>query len=380
MRIGIKSTSTPGVEARASMTGYTENFSISGTATDWGFIHPNWYLQWERCLLPDRDWRGPIRFLQASAHPGGVVAVLPLARQLKGPITFWSLGGNYEPFRGFPSDCRNPERTASAVAEAIESFADIRALRMGPVRADDSAVMALCALLDRRGWSVHRSTLGLTFEVAPGPDWNEYFSGLGTGLRRSIRYDEKALKKLGEYRVAHFGERGAPLGREVVSDLATIESASWLASRGGTARFTSAKQQAFWTEIFLDPGLSRHCHVWIMYSSGNPISFCFAIDAGRSRYIVANNYSEKFSKYSTGSILYSAVFRDAIEVRGISLINIGLGDSGYKQRWGAKPSFELADIVAFRPGVVGRVLDGAYWLREKATSLRKPGMRPANPS
>ena len=44
-------------------------------------------------------------------------------------------------------------------------------------------------------------------------------------------------------------------------------------------------------------------------------------------------------------------------------VNIGAGDSGYKTRWGAQPSFKLIDWFAFRPGAGGRLLELANQLR-----------------
>jgi len=44
-------------------------------------------------------------------------------------------------------------------------------------------------------------------------------------------------------------------------------------------------------------------------------------------------------------------------------VNIGMGDPGYKSRWGANPSFQLVDWIAFRPGVRGYFLDFAHRMR-----------------
>jgi hypothetical protein len=47
---------------------------------------------------------------------------------------------------------------------------------------------------------------------------------------------------------------------------------------------------------------------------------------------------------------------------GRKLIDWGQGDSGYKQRWGAKPGHAMHDLLALPPrpltGILTRLLDG----------------------
>jgi CelD/BcsL family acetyltransferase involved in cellulose biosynthesis len=102
---------------------------------------------------------------------------------------------------------------------------------------------------------------------------------------------------------------------------------------------------------------------WLMYFDRVPVSFCFCLDCGDTRHIIANHYAEHVQRYSTGSVLYLHVFRDAVESPAIRSVNIGAGDSGYKTRWGARPSFQLIDWIAFRPGAGGRLLELANRLR-----------------
>jgi hypothetical protein len=107
-----------------------------------------------------------------------------------------------------------------------------------------------------------------------------------------------------------------------------------------------------------------------MRFNGEPVSFCFCLDCGDVRYILANNYAESVRRYSTGSVLYKHVFRQSVESGTVRRVNIGLGDPGYKSRWGAQPAFDLVDWIAFRPGPRGAALDLAWRLR-KAFGARR---------
>jgi CelD/BcsL family acetyltransferase involved in cellulose biosynthesis len=70
--------------------------------------------------------------------------------------------------------------------------------------------------------------------------------------------------------------------------------------------------------------------------------------------IVANGYDEAWKASSPGSLLSLDIFRDAIG-RGLRLVDWGQGDSGYKQRWGARPGARMMDLILFRPGLVGAI-------------------------
>ena len=102
--------------------------------------------------------------------------------------------------------------------------------------------------------------------------------------------------------------------------------------------------------------------MWVLYFNNEPVSHCFGLDAGDHRYIIANSYAERAAKHSTGTILVRYMIQDAID-RGLTTINYGQGDSGYKTRWGAKPARQLVDWLALRPGTVGWALSrlSRFW-------------------
>ena len=80
--------------------------------------------------------------------------------------------------------------------------------------------------------------------------------------------------------------------------------------------------------------------------NGRPVSFCLALDAGRTRYIIANSYDPEIADFSTGSTIYREVITQAIAA-GLTELHIGQGDSGYKSRWRAEDVGGLIDIMAF---------------------------------
>ena len=85
---------------------------------------------------------------------------------------------------------------------------------------------------------------------------------------------------------------------------------------------------------------------------GRPISYSLNLDAGSTRYIVANGYDEAFSTHSPGMLLAYHVLRDAAQ-KGRTIVEWGQGDSGYKSRWCANENLRLVDLLMLPPTVAG---------------------------
>ncbi len=149
----------------------------------------------------------------------------------------------------------------------------------------------------------------------------------------------------------------------VFGEVADVEGRSWVGDRG-EARFLGEQNQAFWRTLASDPWMQRALKVWMIYFNRRPVSFCLALDAGRTRYIIANSYDPEIADFSTGSTIYREVITQAIAA-GLTELHIGQGDSGYKSRWRAEDVGGLIDIVAFPPSVAGISLNIAFGLRKK---------------
>jgi hypothetical protein len=238
------------------------------------------------------------------------------------------------------------------------------AIRYGPVPEIDVGIARLNEALARKGWRLHRSDLGTTFAVDLPGTWAELEQRLGKSLRSNMQYYERKMRREGALEIRRISGAGDPGWRTAIDDLGAIERKSWQFRVGGKLRFHGERNAAFWANLLVRDRFGDVAKAWVMHFNGEPVSFCFCLDSGEVRYVLANNYAESVHRYSTGSILYKHVFGDAIDSRVIRRINIGLGDSGYKSRWGARPAFELVDWIAFRPGLRGGALDLAWRLRQ----------------
>jgi hypothetical protein len=335
---------------------------VEALAPHSSFATAAWIRAWGNTFLPFQNWLPPLRYLTARTEEGRLRAVFPFATQRKFGISVASLAGFYWPFRVPIIPGEDALDVFDGLALRFAGSRSILALRYGPVCDMDAAVAGLNAALVRQGWRLHRSPLGATYAVELPCTWEQYEQSLGKKLRTNATYYERKMQREGALEIlCKKGTIGAPWS-ETVRDLGLIEGQSWQQRTGGKARFFGEPNQSFWTSVLGASSCGSMASVWLMQFNGRPVSFCFCLDCGDTRHIVANHYAEDVRSYGTGSILYRHVFRDAVESGVIRRVNIGLGDSGYKSRWGAQPSFQLVNWIAFRPGARGRLLELAVKL------------------
>jgi CelD/BcsL family acetyltransferase involved in cellulose biosynthesis len=138
----------------------------------------------------------------------------------------------------------------------------------------------------------------------------------------------------------------------VIRDLAEVERHSWLIELHGDVRFIGEPRQRFWQSVLSPTHGSTTARVWLLYWDQKPVAFTFNLDSGPCRYYVAGHYAEHASAYSPGAILMRYTIKDAIE-RGLSIVDMGGGDPGYKAYWGSRPEEPMVGCLALPPGIKG---------------------------
>ncbi len=288
------------------------------------------------------------------------VAVMALPMITLGPrwAGLAAVPGGYWPFRSFPAVANVPAPAFDVLVAALAR--QINALRIGPVYDGDPAATALITAARGQGWAVldrfvaDSFLLDMAAEAANGWPRN-------STLRKN-RFHEK-----------HLGEHGAldwrfldgtALKAGGFDALASIEEKSWIAARtdGHDAKFTATGHGAFWRALADDPVLSGMMHAALLTVDGVPAAFSFDIDAGALKYAVANSYDPAFAKHSPGKLLYYRNLVEAME-RGITQVDWGAGDSGYKRVIGATQGPAIRDWLLVRPGLpamLGRMLKGRW--------------------
>ncbi|KQT33475.1 hypothetical protein ASG29_05360 [Sphingomonas sp. Leaf412] len=278
---------------------------------------------------------------------GAPVLALPIVRAGPRGLGIAAVAGCYWPFRSVPAV---PAMLGeAAMAATLATLAGTtRALRIGPVPDGDAGVAALTQAARARGWGVASRAVASTFVLDMAALRAEGQWPRGSTLRKN-RFHEKHLAAHGALDWSFVD----PGGWDAAFDaMAAVETRSWLADRtdGADAKFTARGHGAFFRAAARDPVIAGMFNAALLRVDGVPAAFSFDLDAGALKYAVANSYDPVFAKHSPGKLLYYRNLVRAIE-RGVTTVDWGAGDSGYKRVIGAAEGPVLRDWLLLRPGM-----------------------------
>lgn len=295
------------------------------------------------------------------AREGEPVVALPVTAFGPARLRLATVPGCYWPFRSFPV-------AADAGGEAFDILLDhlgraANALRIGPVYDGDPALEAMRAAAAARGW------VALDRFVA------ESFLLDMAALRAEGTWPRNSTLRKNRFHEKHLAEHGVADWRFITGEdwdaarfdaLAAVERKSWIAERtdGSDAKFTADGHGAFWRAAASDPVLAKMMWAALLTIDGEPTAFSFDINAGDLKYAIANSYDPKVGKHSPGRLLYYRNLVRALE-DGITRVDWGAGDSGYKRVIGADAGPAIRDWLFVRPGLPGLVAKmlGRWWRR-----------------
>lgn len=306
------------------------------------FLRRAWY---------SADARQGLCTLLARRRDGTPVIAIPT--RPVGPMLLRArtVSSSYWPFRSIPmaADATDAE-IAALLRCAIVQKAIGQALRIGPVYADDPAIVKLTSVARSLGWSVLTRELGTCFiqHIA-----KQSAEGLWPGKSRARKlktYERKLTQAHGEIQLRVF--TGSAWSKAVWRDLAAIEAASWVGTKTdhSGAKFINPANLKHWRLAAADPVIAAQMRATILYVGSRPIAFSFDLEAGGVMYGIASSYTEDMAPFSPGQIITTRLIDDAI-ARGVQTIDWGSGDNGYKRALGAVAGPQIIDLMLV-PGAV----------------------------
>lgn len=277
------------------------------------------------------------------------------------------VAGSYWPFRSFPVAGEAGSGAFDALLDAVAR--DTRVLRFGPVYDGDPALEGLRAAADRRGWRAVPRFVAESFVLDMAGLRAEGTWPRNSTLRKN-RFHEKHLGEHGalDWQFVH----GADWDDAAFDALADIERGSWIGERtdGRDAKFASDAHGRFWRLAAADPVIAGAMWAAVLRVDGRPAAFSFDLNAGDLKYAIANSYLPVFAKHSPGKLLYYRNLVRALD-DGITRVDWGAGDSGYKRTIGAEDGPAIRDWLFVRPGIAARATDAFGW------AWARSGHRPA---
>ena len=298
---------------------------------------------------------------------GAAVLALPFTGFGPKLLDLASVPGCYWPFRSFAV---RSSAQAGAFEAALTALAGaINALRIGPVYDGDAAVEPLLAAARAKGWAVLDRFVADSFVLDIAAAQSDGAWPRTSTLKKN-RFHEKHLAELGELDWSFV--QGDGWNAAAFAALAEVENSSWIADRtdGGDAKFTDAGHGKFWRAAASDPVIADMMWAAMLRIDGAPAAFSFDINAGNLKYAIANSYAPAFAKHSPGKLLYYRNLVRGID-DGITRVDWGAGDSGYKRTIGSVQGPAIRDWLLVRPGapaLIAKAL-GGLWRRSGNTPV-----------
>ena len=324
-------------------------------APEHAFLRYGWYA----AALAAYGGAARTLVVEEDAQP---TLALPLVGVGPAALKLAAIPGSYWPFRSFPLALDAGEGTIRAALHMLSGC--VNGLRIGPVYDGDVAVTPLIAAARRSGWTVLDRFVAKSWLLDIAALRVEGGWPRGSTLRKN-RFHEKHLAAHGALDWRFLNGEDWPAAFEA---LATIEEASWIAARTDAtdAKFTRTGHGAFWRAAAADPVLAAMFRAALLTIDGRPAAFSFDIDAGTLTYAIANSYDPRFAKHSPGKLLHYRNLVAAI-ARGVTRVDWGAGDSGYKQVIGAEEGPAIRDWLLLRPGwpALGGKLAAGAWRRSR---------------
>lgn len=309
---------------------------------------------------------------RSDGQPFAAIPTLPVGPALAAART---VPGSYWPFRGVPLAADTSEAELVALLSDREARAALgRVWRLGPVYGSDPATRLLLTAARKAGWTVLTRGLGSTFvqEIVPAAAAGRWPNE--AKLRRVRAAERKLAAEAG---VGFRTISGVGWSDAVLDDLAAIEARSWVgqATDGRGAKFLSPEQRGLWRTALRDPALAEMLSAEILDIGGEPAAFSFDLTVGACQYAIASSYDSRWASFGPGKIVTWRQLAGVLD-RGVTRIDWGAGDSGYKREFGAVPGAAIVDFLFVRGRSLATVLR-ARWKSPADVSVPVDGLGPA---
>lgn len=344
----------------ASIAGFPEEIDAlaARNLAGHGFLRAAWYAAG---LGQSSGTRAAGRTLLVRRGSGEVIAAIPTIAF--GPLSVLArkVPGSYWPLRSplLARDCDEIE-LAHGLTRGARHLGPV--WRIGPVPGNDPTIALLTEAARQANWTIlsrpASTSWAIDLDAARAEGWPR------PSTAKRLAKAQRRLAQLGRVEWRHV--RGRDWNEGVLEQLAAIEQASWIASTtdGSGAKFMSAGQRAVWRRVLADPVLADMVCATILTIDDAPVAFSFDLYDGAVQYGIAGSYISALGKYEIGKIVNARAISDAIAA-GLSVTDLGVGDTGYKEYFGASPAYRMEDLLFVRHRAAARIL-ARIWGRERS--------------
>ena len=182
-----------------------------------------------------------------------------------------------------------------------------------PLAADDP----IPTELRRKGWAVRRSQVNVSWRIdTKGMSFEDYWGSRPSRLRNTIR---RRTRKADLDIVVHdrFDE-------QAWADYVSVYEASWKPTEGSSELIRRVAEQE---------GAARTLRLGLAYKDGHPVAAQLWLVENGAASIHKLAYRSDARHLSPGTILSMEMFRRALDVDKVGMIDFGMGNDAYKAEW-----------------------------------------------
>lgn len=296
--------------------------ALSRQARPWLFDRLDWFRLVKDHTPPDG------RLLAVHTQNGEASAWLFLAKEGISAIAF----SNWYCLRFGPVvSGGKADAAVGGLARGLRR-AGVRRLFLAPIAEDDP----LTAALKRAGWVTRLSRSNVNWRVrTAGMSFEDYWASRPSKLRNTVKRRARAAAL--EIRMFdRFDE-------QAWRDYESVYQASWKPAEGSPELMRNLACQE---------GAAGTLRLGLAYREGQPIAAQLWVTEHGIATIHKLAYREDARQYSPGSILSMEMFRRAIDVDKVDVIDFGIGGDGYKSEWMTE-SVPLYALTAYDPFSLG---------------------------
>ena len=290
----------------------------------------------------------------AAAGSPAAVAVLPLRAPLVRerwirPKGLQSLADYFTAYHGLilAESVGDPSPILRALVRAVRGERPAwDGIKLGCLAVDDGIFPRLVEILRESGLVVQTfKNFTNWYLQVNGRTADQYFAGLPSQLRNTIKRKTKQLETSGRMRI-QVVTGGDALDAAAV-DYARVFAASW-------------KMQEPYAPGFV-PALIRACaamgwlRLGLLHVDGEPAAAQFWVVVGGTALIFRLAYDDRFLDLSVGTILTAHLMRHVLDVDKVATVDYGIGNDPYKRDWMSHRR-ERWGILALNPRTVPGLL------------------------
>lgn len=288
-------------------------------------------IEWWRALSEESGAAAcDVLPLFAHASDASGEALLPL-RRVKRRIEGLA---NWYTFRLTPVFTPGADRTRLLEALAADLIGEAPRITLSHVPGENGEASALAAAFRKAGWAVftERCDVNHVFHIG-GRSYAEYLASRPGPLRTTLK---RKAAKVAVTLESHFNP-------ESWAAYEAIYAQSWKPQEGAPAMLRRFAEEE---------GAAGRLRMALARADGVPVAAQFWTVEGGTAWIHKLAHTEASKPLSPGTTLSAALFEQVIDRDGVSLVDFGTGDDGYKRDWmeEVRPRYRL-DML--RPGWPG---------------------------